>query len=123
MKPNRRKSSIMELKKSRILSAILGKMNQSYNDKFKVTMNQNQVLVVSLNEMESSTLNNIEYQILVKTEAETVPTSYQVSIRSSIASNGQVNFETSCLKDGEENLDIKPDSALGKYVYRLFRQF
>ena len=56
----------MELKKSRILSAILRKMNTSYNDKFKVSMNQN-VLVVSLNEMENSNLNNLEqYQILVK---------------------------------------------------------
>ena len=41
-------------------------MNTSYNDKFKVSMNQN-VLVVSLNEMENSNLNNLEqYQILVK---------------------------------------------------------
>merc|ERR1712223_1921610 len=54
--------------------------------------------------MENSNLNNLEqYQILVKGENETVPTTYQVTIKTSIASNGQVNFETFCLKDGDPN--------------------
>ena len=113
MKPTRRKSSIMELKKNRILSAILKKISQSYTpDKYKVTMNQN-VLVVSLNEMESENLSNLEYQILVKGENESLPTSYQVTIRTSTAPNGQVTFETSCLKDGDQSL---AEPALGKTI-------
>ncbi len=48
---------MMELKKNQILGAILKKISQSYTpDKYKVTMNQN-VLVVSLNEMENGNQN------------------------------------------------------------------
>ena len=104
---------MMELKKNQILGAILKKISQSYTpDKYKVTMNQN-VLVVSLNEMENGN-QNTEYQILVKGENETLPTSYQVTIRTSIGPNGQVNFETSCLKDGDQNQETKAESAMGK---------
>jgi hypothetical protein len=104
---------MMELKKNQILGAILKKISQSYTpDKYKVTMNQN-VLVVSLNEMENGN-QNTEYQILVKGENESLPTSYQVTIRTSIGPNGQVNFETSCLKDGDQNQETKAESAMGK---------
>ena len=103
---------MMELKKNQILGAILKKISQSYTpDKYKVTMNQN-VLVVSLNEMENGN-QNTEYQIQVKGENESLPTSYQVTIRTSIAPNGQVNFETSCLKDGDQSND-PIQSAMGK---------
>ena len=51
-------------------------------------------------------------KIIHKGENETVPTTYQVTIKTSIASNGQVNFETSCLKDGDPN--FKPETAFRK---------
>ena len=57
-------------------------------------------------------------KIILKGENETVPTTYQVTIKTSIASNGQVNFETSCLKDGDPN--FKPETAFRKFFF-LFR--